>query len=288
MTPYTEHSIHCPDSAQGHQLHYRQWGDADNLRILFCVHGLTRNSHDFDSLAATLARDYRIICPDMAGRGDSDWLARPQDYNDTLYVNDMLLLLENLHITLLDWLGTSMGGLIGMMLAAREHSPIHRLIINDIGAFLPQAALQRIAAYLQQPAPMFSDLAQAETYLRDIHAPFGRLSDAQWQHLTRHSTRLHSDGCYRLHYDAQIRQAFTDNIDEVDLGTVWQRVRCPVLLLHGLESDLLLPDTIALMQQSHPHMQVVHIPDTGHAPALMEAGQIQIIQDFLGDDSCSV
>lgn len=276
-----EQQLHCPDSAQGHSLHYRQWGAGDNPRVLCCVHGLTRNSHDFDTLAAALASDYRVICPDMPGRGDSDWLSHPEDYNYATYISDMLLLLQHLQLQTLDWLGTSMGGLIGMMLAAQAHSPIRRLVMNDVGAFLPQAALQRIAAYLQQTPPAFADLSQAESYLRDIHAPFGQLSDAQWQQLTQHSVRQQADGTYRLHYDPHIRQSFQTTIEDVALWSVWQKVSCPVLLLHGVDSDLLLPEVIEQMQQDHDKLQVVSIEGTGHAPALMNAEQIQLIKDFL-------
>jgi len=282
MKQYTEYHLHCPDTTQGHQLHYRQWGNSDNPHVLFCVHGLTRNSHDFDALASELSQYYRVICPDIPGRGSSDWLDTPKDYNYTVYVNDMLLLLQHLQLSKVDWLGTSMGGLIGMMLAAQERSPINRLVMNDVGAFLPQAALQRIATYLHQKPPYFDDLATAETYFRNIHAPFGQLSDAQWQYLTQHSTCLQNDGTYHLHYDPNIRQSFQNNIEDVVLWSVWEKVQCPVLLLHGVESDLLSSDTIQHMQQTHNDLQVVHIENTGHAPALMDKEQIQYIQKFLG------
>ncbi len=281
MSPFTEQSIFCTDSAQGHSLHYRQWGDPHQSRVLICVHGLTRNSHDFDVLASHLAQEYRVICPDIPGRGDSDWLAQAQDYNYPQYVSDILTLLKHLELPSVDWLGTSMGGLIGMMLAAQENSPIQRLILNDIGAFLPQAAFQRIADYLNTAKPDFADLTEAEQYLRDVHAPFGALSDEQWQHLARHSTTKQANGTYRLHYDPQIGAAFQSPIEDVPLWPVWQAVRCPALLLHGVNSDLLLPETIEQMQQIHAALQVIHITDTGHAPALMNAEQRQYIQDFL-------
>ncbi len=277
--------ITCADSAQGHRLYYRHWKAeaTESAKTLVCVHGLTRNSHDFDVLAAALsAQTYQVLCPDMPGRGQSSWLAHPQDYNYNQYLQDLQQLLQTVPDAQVDWIGTSMGGILGMLLAAQENMSIRRLVLNDVGAFLPQAALKRIARYLQHAPSEFSDIQAAEIYFRTIHAPFGKLSDAHWRHLTQYSIQQQPNGVCRLHYDPQIFKAFQTPVQDVSLWAQWKKVRCPTLLLHGMDSDLLLPATIVQMQQTHAALQVVHIADAGHAPSLMDATHIQIIQDFLG------
>ena len=269
-------------SASGfHRLAYCEWGAPDAPRTLICVHGLTRNGRDFDSLAATLAQQgYRVACPDVVGRGTSDWLADPAGYGYPQMLADAAALVARLGVGQLDWVGTSMGGLTGMMLAAQPKTPIARLVINDVGPFIPKAALARIAGYLGQN-PVFPDLAEAEAYIRRVHAPFGALSDTQWRHLTEHSLRP-DEGGLRLRYDPAIAQAFAGEPEDVDLWSLWDAITIPVLLLRGAQSDLLLSETAAEMTRRGPRAELVEIPGCGHAPALMDPAQIAIIADWLG------
>lgn len=275
-------------SAQGfHKVAYSEWGDPERPRTLICVHGLTRNRHDFDPLCRRLSSAFRIACPDVVGRGGSDWLKDPAGYSYPQYLSDMNALIARLGVEGVDWLGTSMGGLIGLMLAAQPGTPIRRLIVNDVGPFIPKAALQRIAGYAGRQR-RFSDLAAAEAYFREVHAPFGRLSDAQWQHLTRHGVREATDDegrGFRLHYDPGIAKAFTDAPPEdVDLWGLWERIACPVLVLRGTESDLLPAEVAQDMTRRGPRATLVEFPGCGHAPALMDEAQISVLRDWLAGD----
>lgn len=275
----------CPHPEGTHRISYTIWGADDNPKTLFCVHGLTRHSRDFDDLARNLSDSYRVICPDVAGRGDSEWLPSANYYQYPQYVADMLCLLQHLGVQQLDWVGTSMGGLIGLLLAAQENTPIKHLILNDIGPFVPKEALQRIASYLSVADTIFSDLASAEQHFRQIHAPFGQLSDAQWQHLTRHSLRQLADGRYRLAYDPKISEVFlpVEEISDVDLWTFWDHLQCPVKVICGAQSDLLRPETLHEMQQRQTSLKTHIVADAGHAPALMDGTQIQCIRSWLLD-----
>lgn len=264
-----------------HRIGYVEWGSAAAERTAVCVHGLTRNGRDFDPLAQSLAEaGWRVVCPDVVGRGRSDWLADPAGYGHPQYVADMAALIARLDVERLDWIGTSMGGLIGMTLAAMPRSPIERLVINDIGPFMPKEALDRIAAYLGN-APTFSDLTGLEAHLRDIHAPFGPLTDAQWAQMAAHSQRP-VEGGLALHYDPAIAEAFgKPPFDDIELWPVWDRVTCPTLVLRGVDSDVLPAETAAEMAERGPRAEVAVIEDCGHAPALMDDGQIAVVRDWL-------
>lgn len=264
-----------------HRLHYTEWGDPANARVLVCAHGLTRNGRDFDILAQALQPTYRVVCPDLPGRGLSDWLADAADYGYALYLNDMAVLLARLKVEQVDWLGTSLGGLLGMLLAAWPDTPIRRLLLNDIGPFVPQAALERIGAYLGRD-PRFKDPQGLEDYLRVVHAPFGDLTDPQWRHLALHSLRRLPSGDYALHYDPALSEAYRQsNTAAADLWPVWEAIRCPVMVLRGETSDLLLPETVVEMQARGPKVQVAELRGCGHAPALMAEEQIEVVRDFL-------
>ncbi|NES84463.1 MAG: alpha/beta hydrolase [Moorea sp. SIO2B7] len=280
------HSITCTDPHGTHKMAYTEWGNYDNSKVLICVHGLTRTGRDFDRLAATLAENYRVICPDIVGRGESDWLKEPDDYGYPVYVADILTLLKHLNISIVDWVGTSMGGLIGMFIASQANSPIRRFVINDVGAFIPKEALKRIAKYLILPPPHFLDLGEAEKYIRLRYAPFGNLTDSQWQHLAKNSVKSLPEGGYRLHYDPQIGKPFkaasiSAKFKDIEFWQIWESISCPVLLLRGEESDLLLPKTIKQMQRNKSQMQVINFPKIGHAPALMAQEQIEVIKNWL-------
>lgn len=266
---------------------YAEWGPPNAARTVVCVHGLTRNGRDFDPLAAALAaQGMRVVAPDIPGRGFSAWLPQAEDYGYALYLPAMVALIARLAAPSVEWVGTSMGGLIGMMLAAQPGTPISRLVLNDIGAFIPKASLERIAEYAGAD-PRFADLAAAEAYLQRVHASFGPLTDAEWRHLATYSVAAVPAGGYRLHYDPGIAAAFTAKpLEDIVLWPVWEKVAAPTLIVRGAASDLLLAETAREMTQrgeaaAAGRVRLVEIPGCGHAPALMEAGQITIIRDFL-------
>jgi pimeloyl-ACP methyl ester carboxylesterase len=264
-----------------------EWGEEQNPNVLICMHGLMRNAYDFEELASALSKDYRVLAVDVVGRGQSDWLQNYQNYNYGTYVSDLLTLCFSLNLTQVDWVGTSMGGLIGMMIASLPNSPIRKLVMNDIGAYVPQAALHRIATYISKKAPHFADLHAAELYFREVYQPFGELSAAQWQHIAKHSVRSIPEGGLTLIYDPNIPKAFipegqtAETIQAVELWELWKNVQCPTLILHGAESDLLLPETLARMQQTRANVHSITVPKVGHAPSLMIPEQITWIRDWL-------
>lgn len=266
-----------------HRLHYTEWGDTNNPRVLICVHGLTRTARDFDFLATSLERDYRVICPDIVGRGQSEWLNNKLDYNYPQYLNDMTALLARTGVERVDWIGTSMGGLIGMLLAAQPGSPIRKLVMNDVGPLVPKIGLARIAEYVGKPVE-FTSIAEMESYLRMIAAPFGPLTDDQWRHLATHSARRLENGDYVFAYDPGIAESMKAIQEDVDLWSVWDAVSCNVLVLRGAKSDVLNRNDAEMMTQRGPRAKLVEFANIGHAPALMSDDQIQIIKDWLGSD----
>jgi pimeloyl-ACP methyl ester carboxylesterase len=263
-----------------HRIHYHEWGDPANDRVLICVHGLTRNGRDFDDLARALSAHYRVLCPDVAGRGRSEWLTHKEDYSYPLYCSDMAALIARSGAEQVDWVGTSMGGLIGMFLAAQPESPIRRLVINDVGPFIPKAALERIGAYVGRPVS-FASLEEFEQYIRVVSAPFGPLTDAQWRHLSLTNARRHDDGRWTPVYDPGIGLAFKQPAADVTLWNYWDQVRCSTLLLRGADSDLLLPETASEMTRRGPLATLMEFAGIGHAPMLMEPGQIDVVREFL-------
>ncbi|MEM8950495.1 MAG: alpha/beta hydrolase [Pseudomonadota bacterium] len=264
-----------------YRLSYTVFGDPDAGRTVICVHGLTRNGRDFDALASAIADKAFVICPDVVGRGRSDWLDDPSGYDVPTYAGHMLQLIQHLGVAEVDWIGTSMGGLIGMGIAAMEESPIRRLVLNDVGPFIPKAALERIGAYLGLELT-FDDLAALEDHLRQIHAPFGPLSDEQWAHLAVHSARQREDGKVVLSYDPNIAAPFKNTpLEDVDLWALWETIRCPTLVVRGAESDLLLEDTAERMTTTGPKADLYTVDGAGHAPALMASDQIETIKTWL-------
>jgi pimeloyl-ACP methyl ester carboxylesterase len=263
-----------------HHVAYNEWGRKDRAQTVICVHGLTRNSHDFDTLATALEQDRRVVCPDVVGRGRSDWLADKQQYTFATYCADMVALMARLGQETYDWVGTSMGGFIGMFLAAQPNSPIRRLVINDAGAFVPKSAPQRMLEYVGIEKS-FQSLAEAEQYFRKVYTTFGPLTDAQWADLTRHSVRRRfEDRAFTLTYDPDI-VAPMRNLQDLNLWPVWEEIRCPVLVLRGTESDVLTKDIVERMLKRGPKTDVVEFPGVGHAPALRDANQIDVIKRWL-------
>lgn len=275
-------SVQCASPRGLHRMAYREWGDARNRDVLVCVHGLTRTGRDFDELARVLGSQFRVVCPDVAGRGDSDRLADPALYAMRQYLADMVTLVARLDVEAVYWLGTSMGGLIGMALAAQSGSPVAKLVLNDAGPVVARAALERIGSYLGK-APNFASVAEAEQYTRTIAAAFGPHSDAQWRFLTETWLRKNDDGTWRAHYDPRIALSFHADMPEKDLElwNLYDAVRCPTLVLRGEHSDLLARSTAAEMAQRGPKARVVEIRGVGHAPTLLHADQIAVVRDFL-------
>jgi pimeloyl-ACP methyl ester carboxylesterase len=295
-----------------HRIAYLDWGKHSAAEVVVCVHGLSRNSRDFDFLARDLARDCRVVCPDVVGRGDSEWLADKSDYRFSTYLSDAAALIARITAPLppvsfgtfrgrrkasagpaqIDWIGTSMGGLIGMLLAAKPGSPIRRLVLNDVGPFISWGSLYRLKGYVAGGGS-FGSIAEVETYLREACAPFGPLTDEQWRHLAAHSTAVASDGRFHLRYDPAIGDTMRVNAPDpelplgpnflagIDLWSTWAEIRCPTLVLRGAESDVLSRDTLLQMQARRPGVEVLEFPGIGHAPALMSYDQIAAVREFL-------
>lgn len=263
-----------------HKIAYTEWGDPDNTDVLVCVHGLTRNSRDFDFLAKALCNDYRIICPDILGRGDSDHTGKPSTYNYPQYLNDMVALLARINVDTVSWLGTSMGGIIGMMLASQSSSPIKKLIINDVGSMIPKEGIQRIAKYTSS-YPKFTSLEEAIPDLRARLSTFGALGPEQFEHLLQHTFKKEM-GAFVYHHDPAIIEALLPAVNaDIHLEPIWKAIKCPTYIMHGVLSDLLTPYIIRQMREVKPDTLVAEIPNTGHAPSLMMPDQIKIIQDWL-------
>jgi len=268
-----------------HRMHYTEWGNPDAPAIVICVHGLTRSGRDFDALAQTLQVDFRVICPDVAGRGRSEWLRDPADYNYPQYCSDMAALIARVTAGAgprrIFWVGTSMGGILGMLLASRPGNPIERLVVNDVGVVVPKAALERLATYVGQD-PRFPSFEALVAYVRTVSAPFGPFTDEQWDHLARHTAMRHPDGSWGFSYDPGIGIPFRKKpLENVNLLEFWDRITCPALLLRGSESDLLPREVALQMTERGPRAKLVEFEGIGHAPMLMVPDQIAVVRDFL-------
>ncbi|HVB48451.1 MAG TPA: alpha/beta hydrolase [Burkholderiales bacterium] len=282
MSAPRQRFVQCASPRGLHRTAYLEWGEARNPKALVCVHGLTRCARDFDALARELSAHYRVVCPDVAGRGDSDWLPDPLLYATPQYVADMVTLIARLDVDSVHWVGTSMGGLIGMALAAQAGTPVTRLVLNDVGPVIAKSSLERIGAYLGT-VPSFQSVEAAEQYVRMVSASFGPHSDAQWRFLTEVVLRPNDDGGYRLHYDPRIAEPYRALMPDKDLELwpLYDALRCPTLVLRGARSDLLARATCEQMVARGPRARVVEIPDVGHAPTLVHEDQITIVRDFL-------
>ena len=279
---FTQHTVQCIGPSGLHRMAYTEWGDRDNPRVLICVHGLTRNGRDFDALAEAMSGHYRVICPDVVGRGQSGRLRDPAGYGIPQYVADMVTLIARLNVDSVHWVGTSMGGLIGMALAAQECTPLRKLVLNDVGPLITVESLQRIATYVGTD-PQWASFNEALAYVKLISAPFGQLSEAQWHHLTETSIVQRADGRWAFRYDPRIAEpfkaAFVDK--DIDLWPIYAGITCPTLVVRGAESDLLTRDTWQQMGACGPQAQLAEIPGVGHAPMFQSDEQIAIVRDFL-------
>lgn len=285
MTEPRLNHVQCLDPQGLHRMAYWEWGDPGNPRVLVCAHGLSRQGRDFDTLAQALCQHYRVVCPDVVGRGQSDWLADPSAYQIPVYVADMVTLLARLNANELDWLGTSMGGLIGLGLASLPNTPVRRLVLNDVGPSIQFEAVQRIGSYLGVPK-RYASLDEAADYLWSISQSFGPHSREQWLALTRPQLRADGDG-FIGHYDPRIAlpfKAVTPQLAAAGEALLWQRydaVRCPTLLIRGAQSDLLSHETAQAMTQRGPKAKLAEVPGVGHAPTLIAEDQIALVKDFL-------
>lgn len=293
-------SVQCVSPVGLHRMAYREWGSHENPRVLICVHGLTRIGSDFDDLARALKGEFRVILPDVVGRGASSWLTDPMLYGIPQYVSDMVTLIARLNVSSVHWVGTSMGGLIGMTLASLPNSPIERLVLNDVGAILKGEALARIAAYVGQKVT-FTSREEAYAVLKTIFAGFGPHTDAQWEHLLHPMIKPISQTAidaknsetkgFELHYDPAIatpfRKTYAQELEsgklpaDLDLWSIYDRITTPTILLRGAQSDLLTAQTAREMEVRGPKARLVEFQGVGHAPTLMHADQIAVVKEFL-------
>lgn len=296
--------VTCASPAGLHRMAYWEWGDPANDQVLVCVHGLTRSGRDFDTLARRLAGRYRVVCPDVVGRGRSDWLVNPAFYTVPQYVSDMVTLVARLRPARLSWVGTSMGGLIGLGLAgaaafARAMLPLRlhvgmlppqagvrldKLVLNDVGPRLETGALARIGQYVGEPGA-FGSFAEAVANLRANSGTFGPHTDEQWEHLARF-VYPEQDGKWVKHYDLALAQPMAMTPEELAAGeqVLWRSydaIDCPILIVRGEQSDLLTRATADEMRQRNPRAQVLEVPGVGHAPTLMADSQVTSVADFL-------
>jgi pimeloyl-ACP methyl ester carboxylesterase len=267
-----------------HDLAYVDWGPTQAHPPVICVHGLTRQGRDFDYLAAYLAAaGRRVVCPDLVGRGQSGRLRDPNEYALPQYCADMNALIAHLDAGQVDWVGTSLGGLIGIVLAGLPETPIRRIVVNDIGPYLPWSGLARIGSYVSSMPADFHDLGEAEAYFREVLAPFGDLPDEHWARITRHSVAWHaSRERYVMLCDPQIVRAFRNPWHySLDLWKYWTAIKVPILVIRGMESDLLPADLAHQMEQRNLLAKVYEVEGCGHAPTLMGTDQIKLVSDFL-------
>jgi pimeloyl-ACP methyl ester carboxylesterase len=285
-TEYTRKSVQCLSPAGLHTMSYKEWGDPRNPNVLVCVHGVTRLSDDFDNLARAMSDRYRVVCPDVVGRGQSSWLRDPRHYQLPQYVSDCVTLLARLDAQTVHWFGTSMGGLIGMGLASLPDNPIAKLVLNDVGPTLNRAALARIGDYIGQ-AIRFPTFDEAAAYIREISTSFGPHTDVEWRKMATDVLRQDPDGQWIRHYDLGLAAPFKSMTDEsaqqaeAMLWAAYEAIKCPTLLVRGAQSDLLTPEIALAMTQRGPKAQLVELPSVGHAPTFMHGDQIAIARSFL-------
>lgn len=277
--------VQCLGAKGLHRMAYWEWGDPAQSHVVVCAHGLSRQGRDFDTLARALSSQVRVVCPDVVGRGRSDWLPDPMGYAIPAYVADMVSLLARLDAQVIDWVGTSMGGLIGLGLAALPNSPVRRLVLNDVGPAIEPASLARIGSYLGLPAH-WASLDEAADALWAISQGFGPHTREQWLELTRPMLKADGDG-FKPHYDPAIATPFrliTPELAKAGEAALWQAydsLRIPVLLLRGAQSDLLSPAAAKAMTERGPRARLVEFAGVGHAPMLVQPDQVAVVSDFL-------
>lgn len=289
----------CTSLEGFHNMVYSEWEPIATKRsTVICVHGFARNRHDFDPLAKFLSeKGHAVFCPDIVGRGDSTWFNNAKHYNYQQYAIDLNTLIARTNSKYIDWIGTSMGGILGMVLASLPNSPIRNLILNDVGPQLPVHTLWRLSQYIDNH-PYFKNFIEAKSYLKKIYHGFGSLNEEQWDYITKHSIMQCKPKLYTVKLDPHIKpakpssqfmkelfmtphKAFEGILFDIDLWDMWKNIRCPVLVIHGQNSDLLLNEHIEKMQVTHPSVTVMEIMDAGHAPVLFEQDQHEKITKWL-------
>ncbi|MGN6649806.1 alpha/beta fold hydrolase [Trinickia sp.] len=290
LGPAREREVVCANPTGLHRVAYTEWGDPDNPRVLVCVHGLTRSGRDFDRVAAALGDVYRVVCPDIAGRGRSDWLPDPNRYLVPQYVADMVTLIARLDVEQVDWFGTSMGGLIGMTLAGLPGSPVRKLLVNDIGPHIEPEALRRIGSYVGQSVP-FATLDEGIAYAASLASTFGPLTADEWREINTPLIEQREDGTWAFRYDPAIAVPFNATTPEAGaageaaLWRLFAAIEGPVLVVRGEQSDLLSRETVARMIECGRSVQSVEIPGVGHAPAFLDPEQIAVARRFFVEDA---
>lgn len=276
--------VACLSVSGFHEVAYTDWGPADAEDVVVCLHGLTRQGRDFDVLAMALAREgYRVVCPDLPGRGRSDWLPNAFEYTFPLFCADMVTVVASLNAKRLYWVGTSLGGLIGILLASRPQSPIRALVVNDIGPAAPAGATTRVAVRLLTEPTSFASMEEAVLKTRKIYAACGTLDEEQWRHMAVHSVRQdEKTGRYVSLTDPKVGTAYRWFWTYgTSIWTSWEALGMPVLALHGTRSDFVPPDLLRRMKARLPHLQTFEVADTGHMPMLMRDGEVEAIVSFL-------
>ena len=288
--------VQCPDASGGHRMAYWQWGDPLATHVVVCAHGLSRQGRDFDVLARALceraAAPIRVVCPDVVGRGKSDWLKDPMGYQIPAYAGDMLAMLAHLNPATLDWVGTSMGGLIGMVLCGQPGLPlpvpVRRLVLNDVGPVNRWEFVLHLKSYLGQNG-RFDSLEQAAAAMLAISAGFGPHTPEQWLELSRPMVKPipGEAGALTLHYDPAIAipvRGLTEDAAAQGEAAVWQlydNIRATILLIRGAASDLLSHDTALAMTARGPKARLVEFAGIGHAPTLIADDQVNCVTGFL-------
>jgi cobalt-zinc-cadmium efflux system protein len=276
--------VECSSGKEKHRMAYHAWGDPSNPKVLMCVHGLTRRGSDFKTLAQAMCQDYYVVCPDVVGRGDSDRLSNPMLYAVPQYVADMTQLVKKLGVAQIDWFGTSMGGLIGMVYAAMPNSPIRRMLINDVGPRIEPEAIARLGSYVGQPFT-FANRSDALAKLNEICATFGEHSAQEWE-IYNGPMLIEREGRWIMHYDPDISVPFASvnpimaKAGEMAMWHAFKQIHIPMLIVRGGKSDLLSAATVAEMCKVNPYARSIEIPDVGHAPAFVKSEQIALAKEF--------
>jgi len=274
-----QRSLHGLSPHGFHRVAWHEWGERDNPDVVVCVHGLSRSGRDFDVVAEALAASHRVLAVDMPGRGRSEWLADKHDYVFPVYLSTLTALVAASGAEKIGWIGTSMGGLLGIVMAGMPGSPVARLVVNDVGPMIEPAGLARIGAYVGAD-PAFATRGEIAAYMRSI-SPFGPLSQAQWDHLTDTVVDRRADGRWGFVYDPGIAVPFREAAAPVDLWPMWDAIRCPTLLVRGADSDLLSAHTAREMQNRGPRPRLVEFAGVGHAPMLLVPDQVDAVVAFL-------
>ena len=276
--------VQCADGDITHRMAYHAWGNPRNPKVLLCVHGLTRRGSDFKTLAEAMCQEYYVVCPDVVGRGDSDRLSNPMQYAVPQYVADIAQLVKHLGVSQVDWLGTSMGGLIGMVYAAMPNSPIRRMLINDVGPKIEAEAIQRLGSYVGQPFS-FASRADALSRLNALCATFGEHTPDEWE--TYNGPMLiERNSLWIMHYDPDIAVPFASvnpimaKAGEMAMWHAFKQIHIPILIVRGAQSDLLSAATVAQMCKVNPHARSIEVPNVGHAPAFVKKEQITLAKEF--------